>query len=199
VYIQLLHQAWRRLQKGVEDGVGARMEYAEDHYVQVESAMLRSLCCTPARYNFGVSQWLGCGRKVKTTTMTTATVPRIGGGRRAVETVLCNNNWMAVSFHLGMTPFTSRDRRRTKKRKKDPAQGATARDEQSVLSYDDGNDSRATTSGCGCEILQRASPRSATPASFASIFLFLDRKWTLEVSCVHKDHRVIIRKTTQHF
>lgn len=62
VYIWLLHQAWRRLQKGVEDGVGARMERAEDHYVQVESAMLGSLCYTLARYNFGVSQWLGCGR-----------------------------------------------------------------------------------------------------------------------------------------
>lgn len=48
----------------------------------------------------------GEGGKVKTTTMTTATVPpRIGGERRAMETVLCNNNWMAVSFHLDMTPL----------------------------------------------------------------------------------------------
>jgi len=130
VYIRLLHRARRRLQKGVEDGVGARMEYAEDHYVQVESAMLRSLCYTPARYNFRVSQWLGCERKVKTTTDDNGDRPPegIGGGRRAVETVLCNNNWMAaVSFHLGMTPFASRDRRRTKKRKKDrasPVQGS---------------------------------------------------------------------------
>lgn len=92
------------------------MERAEDHYVQVESAMLGSLCYTPARYNFGVSQWLGCGCKVKTTTMTTTVVPRIGGGRRAMETVLCNNNWMAVSFHLSMTPFAFCDCGRTKKR-----------------------------------------------------------------------------------
>jgi len=98
--VYMLRQTRRRLQKGVEDGVGARMEHAEDHYVQVESAMLGSLCYMPARYNFGVSQWLGCGCKVKTTTMTTATVLWIGGGRRIVETVLCNNNWMAVSFHL---------------------------------------------------------------------------------------------------
>jgi len=42
--------------------------------------------------------------------------PRIGGGRRAMETVLCNNNWMAVSFHLGMTPFAFCDCGRTKKR-----------------------------------------------------------------------------------
>lgn len=69
VYIRLLHQARRRLQKGVGDGVGACMERSEDHYVQVESAMLGSLCYTPARYNFGVSQWLGCGCKVKTTTI----------------------------------------------------------------------------------------------------------------------------------
>lgn len=58
--------------------------------------------------------------KVKTTTMM-KTVLRIEGERRAMETVLCNNNWMAVSFHLDMTPFVSRDRRRTKKRTKDLA------------------------------------------------------------------------------
>lgn len=77
VYIRLLQQAWRRLQKGVEDGVVACMERAEDHYVQVESVTLGSptrVLYTSARYNFGVSQWLGCGRKVKTTMMT-ATVP----------------------------------------------------------------------------------------------------------------------------
>lgn len=28
----------------------------------------------------------------------------IGRGQRAVETVLCNNNWMAVSFHLDTIP-----------------------------------------------------------------------------------------------
>jgi len=65
-----------------------------------------------------------------------------------------------------MTPFASRDRERTKKRKKDLTQGATARDGQSVRSYDDRNDSYATTSGCGCEILQRTLPRSAAPALF---------------------------------
>lgn len=52
VYIRLPHQARRRLQKGVEDGVVACMERAEDHYVQVESAMLGSLYYMPARYNF---------------------------------------------------------------------------------------------------------------------------------------------------
>lgn len=115
VYIRLLHEARRRLQKGVEDGVVACMERAEDHYVQVESVTLGSLYYTSARYNFGVSQWLGCGHKVKTTTMTT--VPRIEGGRRAMETVLCNNNWMAVSFHLNMTPFAFCDCGRTKKKR----------------------------------------------------------------------------------
>lgn len=29
---------------------------------------------------------------------------RIGRGQRAVETVLCNNNWTAVSFHLDTIP-----------------------------------------------------------------------------------------------
>lgn len=105
--------------------------------------------------------------------MTTTAVPRIGGGRRAMETVLCNNNWMAVSFHLSMTPFAFCDCGRTKKRKKDPAQGTSARDGQSACSYDDGNDSRVTTSGCGCEILQRARP--------ARLFLSLDQEWTMEI------------------
>lgn len=55
---------------GARDG-DVRMERAEDHYVQVESATLGSLCCTPARYNFRVSQWLGRGLKVKKTARTT--------------------------------------------------------------------------------------------------------------------------------
>lgn len=96
-----------------------------------------------------------------------------------METVLCNNNWMAVSFHLGGDPL--RILRLREDEKEDPVQGVTARDGQSVRSYDDGNDSRATTSGCGCEILQRAP---ILYAASASIFLSLDQERTMKESCL---------------
>lgn len=62
----------------------ARMKRAEDHYVRVEGATLGSpprffyyiYLCMSTRYNFGVSQWIGRGHKVKTMS-TTTTVPRI--------------------------------------------------------------------------------------------------------------------------
>lgn len=33
-----------------------------------------------------------------------------------METVLCNNNWMAVSFHLLVSPSTRRSAKRTEER-----------------------------------------------------------------------------------
>lgn len=63
----------------MENGFGVRMECAEDHYVQVESAMLGSLCYTRARYNFEVSQWFGRGHKMKT--MTTTSVLGLEGDK----------------------------------------------------------------------------------------------------------------------
>lgn len=76
----MVHQTQRRLQEGVEDGVDARVKRAVDHYVEAERTQVSDTRSTkPTRYNFRVSHWLGCGRKMKT-----AIVPgrkrREGGG-----------------------------------------------------------------------------------------------------------------------
>lgn len=52
----------------------------------------------------------------------------IGRGQRVVETVLCNNNWTAVSFHLDTIPAPIRIPRPREDEKEE--EGSRARDDE---------------------------------------------------------------------
>ena len=80
---------------------------------RVESTRLAPV----ARYNFRVSQWFGRGTRWRRPRYRRAA--RWLGERRAMETVLCNNNWMAVSFHLLVSPSAWRSAKRTQERERE--------------------------------------------------------------------------------
>lgn len=116
-YIRLaVHRSmfWRR-REGDEEG-GCRGGWARvEQRARLLCARVESTRLAPvARYNFRVGQWFGTRwRRPR------ALHHRWLGERRAMETVLCNNNWMAVSFHLLVSPSTWRSAKRTEERERE--------------------------------------------------------------------------------